>query len=1451
MIGILPGLPPAAAESTQAVELNNAGVKALNASNFALAIQKLEEALKVDSKYALARENLAIAYNNYGLQLQNNPKEAIKQFHKALFYNPGNTTTASNLDGIIHFLGKDPNSLKDRLALAGEARKNLDFEGAMVEYKAALRIKDDGKVHTSLGDVYRVRDMNTEAIEEYKAAARTADSAELEVKLGQAYQARKDLPNAIAAYGQAIQYKSDDPDVLDALKAGWEEALKEAPLAPENHIGLGQALQYMGDFTQSKAEYMQALRLDRNNQIARRLIDQLGQVEQESKIKRHINNGVDLQTRGLFDQAIAEYKLALNSDPRNSVAWVNIGSAYQAKKSFDEAIDAYNRALSLDQNNAAAKQGIKAAGDAKQDQMVTDATKTASDLFRVGRYDEAIAKYQDVLKISPTDPTVHFNLGATYQAKKDFDSAISEYREAISLDSNNEEYKRALQDAYQKKADPLILQAEQKHKEKDYASAIDLYQQALSLLPKNAGIWYNLSGAYYSREQYDKATAGYKKALELDPKGQVNNLYLIAVIDEHYGRGGEALSGYRQYLSQAPKGQFSAAAADRAKALTANISDTVKIKSEAELAQIKEADDDYRKAIDLQKLKQFDEAVSLYQKAMNLQPKNPDYFYALGTLFQDKGDFDRAIDWYKQSVALDPKNKDYPRVLQQAYLLKAAPIADEAVKKQTTGDIAAALELYQKALEIIPGDSALWTNYGTALQQSDSFQDARQAYEKGYNLDSKAQLGNLYLMAAIDENFGQGAKALQEYQKYLSSAPQNGQYLAGCKERIAALSGNINDTKKIATSGEIKNSNQAAEAFDAAVKLQQAQKYDEAAQLYLKATNLVPKEPNYLYALGTVYQDKGDYDSAISWYQKAIALDPKNKDYQKLLNDCLNAKAAPIMDAAVKKHTAGELAEAISLYEQALAILPGNPRGWTNLAAAYQANDNFAKARDIYQKALDADPKGESENWYYIAALDENFNQGAKALQEYQKYLAVGGARQYAAQSRERIKVLSVNPSNVEKLATQGEIKKTQEANDSYDQAVKLQQDSKFDEAILLYQKAIQIAPRNASYAYALGTCYQGKADFDSAVTWYKKASALDPKNKDYQKLLADAYILKAQPIMDEAIKKHGAGDYAGAITLYNQALAITPNNAHGWTNLAGAYQAMDDYNHAREAYQKAINLDARTEAENWYFIAAIDENSNQGAKAREDYQRYVQAQPQGSYAALSKQRIAALTANPSAVQKLVTQAEQTKSSEADATFQAAIKLQQDNKLDEAVEQYKKALAISPNDPNYWYSLGTAYQAKNDLDAAIGAYNKASALNPKEPTYKQYIKQLKSAKAAPLLESAFKKQTTKDEKGAYNLAGAIADYEAALHIDDDASTHSNLGTAYQGNQNLTKAIAEYKKAIQMDPKQCDAYYYLGTTYQGMKQPSLAVSEYRRYLQCAPTGSNAADAKAQIKAVLGR
>ncbi|MBX3154089.1 TonB C-terminal domain-containing protein [Candidatus Obscuribacterales bacterium] len=141
---------PSEEMSQQVILLNNKAVVAIADNNYELAIKHLEDALKIDSKYQQARANLAIAYNNYGLQLKDRPDEAIKVFHKALAFDPANEKTKTNLDTIIQYMGKNPKVFKDRLDLGNKAIAQGDKLGARIEWEAALSIKPDPIVQQKL-----------------------------------------------------------------------------------------------------------------------------------------------------------------------------------------------------------------------------------------------------------------------------------------------------------------------------------------------------------------------------------------------------------------------------------------------------------------------------------------------------------------------------------------------------------------------------------------------------------------------------------------------------------------------------------------------------------------------------------------------------------------------------------------------------------------------------------------------------------------------------------------------------------------------------------------------------------------------------------------------------------------------------------------------------------------------------------------------------------------------------------------------------------------------------------------------------------------------------------------------------------------------------------------------------------------------------------------------------
>ncbi|MBI4866153.1 MAG: tetratricopeptide repeat protein [Candidatus Wallbacteria bacterium] len=86
---------------------------------------------------------------------------------------------------------------------------------------------------------------------------------------------------------------------------------------------------------------------------------------------------------------------------------------------------------------------------------------------------------------------------------------------------------------------------------------------------------------------------------------------------------------------------------------------------------------------------------------------------------------------------------------------------------------------------------------------------------------------------------------------------------------------------------------------------------------------------------------------------------------------------------------------------------------------------------------------------------------------------------------------------------------------------------------------------------------------------------------------------------------------------------------------------------------------------------------------------------------------------------------------------------------------------------------------------------------------------------------------------------AIDAYTKAIGIEDKvASTHNNLGHAYERKGNDDAAIKEYQRAIQLDPKYPLAYNNLGTVYERKGRSVEAMALYRKAIELKPDYANA-------------
>jgi tetratricopeptide (TPR) repeat protein len=117
------------------------------------AISVLDQAMELDPGCPIVVSNLAIAFNNLAIQNADHPKSALKALHQAQALAPWNPIIRTNIEGVLRIMGQDPKSFQTRVKLAKDCFDLHDYLGALVEYRAALKLRDDSNVKSMLHTV--------------------------------------------------------------------------------------------------------------------------------------------------------------------------------------------------------------------------------------------------------------------------------------------------------------------------------------------------------------------------------------------------------------------------------------------------------------------------------------------------------------------------------------------------------------------------------------------------------------------------------------------------------------------------------------------------------------------------------------------------------------------------------------------------------------------------------------------------------------------------------------------------------------------------------------------------------------------------------------------------------------------------------------------------------------------------------------------------------------------------------------------------------------------------------------------------------------------------------------------------------------------------------------------------------------------------------------------------
>jgi len=366
--------------------------------------------------------------------------------------------------------------------------------------------------------------------------------------------------------------------------------------------------------------------------------------------------------KGKISKGIDYYKQAIELDPTSGPAqqalvngwlaairvapgvannFVGLATAYQLQNNLDQAEKNYRRALQLEPTNQLALDGIKSIENDKVQMELDLFLNKAIALQKEGRYDESIDHYIKAVRLSPRNADIHYNIGTSFQAKKDWFQAEKAYRRALELDPTHKESDLALKAMMNDRRETQISEAFDKaialQQQGMLAEAIAIYQKVAQDKPNDDTLFYNLGTAYQANEEFDKAQESFARAVTLKPEDQSYKDALAFLLNK------KSDTLLERGLNAQTNGKYEEAISAYSELLTTNP---------------QRADIWYNLGIAYQSLAKPDEAYNAYVKAFEISPReHSDAIFFAALILEDKKNITKAMELYEKYIKVAPSGE--------------------------------------------------------------------------------------------------------------------------------------------------------------------------------------------------------------------------------------------------------------------------------------------------------------------------------------------------------------------------------------------------------------------------------------------------------------------------------------------------------------------------------------------------------------------------------------------------------------------------------------------------------------------------------------------------------------------------------------------------------------------------------------------------------------------------
>jgi tetratricopeptide (TPR) repeat protein len=413
-------------------------------------------------------------------------------------------------------------------------------------------------------------------------------------------------------------------------------------------------------------------------------------------------------------------------------------------------------------------------------------------------------------------------LGATYEQRKDYKSAIDAYKHAIELDRDNLDAIRGL-------AENLLNDGQ-------IDAALDQYKVIADANPEDAQTYLRISEIYRRQGKYDQALDSLKKAQAMVPDA-LEVPYNIAVVYEAQGRYDESVKILQDLLKKTEKPDSSYSQSDR-----------------------------NNRGIFIERLgmvyrdqENYPTAVEAFRKMIPLGDDNAK------TGYQDIIDTYREAKQWSQATAVSKEAAEKMPEDRELRMVFDAQLAD-------TGDPEKPLADVRSLLKGNADDRDVYLRLAIMYTRLKRWDDAEQALDKAEQLSTKPEDKEyvMFLRGSTYEREKKYDQAEAEFKKVIAANPQSAvtlNYLGYMNaDRGVDLEESLNQIK-LAVSLDPTNGAYLDSLGWAYFKLG---KYDQAEDALNKASLRMSSDPTVQDHLGDLFQKTGRLKLAAAHWERAV-----------------------------------------------------------------------------------------------------------------------------------------------------------------------------------------------------------------------------------------------------------------------------------------------------------------------------------------------------------------------------------------------------------------------------------------------------------------------------------------------------------------------------------------------------------------------------------------------------